>query len=101
MEVVGMIKKIKPDRITINTYQKGQEIDIFYDERGKEGVDTLKLGEQAKFEVKAQGVNINSENLVRFWLWYIIYPDRVPKMHEGLLPVEEEYNWAKSRIKSK
>ena len=94
MYLSGTIITITDRFLRIRTYEKRQEIDVFYTEMNAAEVQKLIVGEDVKLDTKIQSVNVNGELMGKFWLWYIQSPSRkFEKKYKG-----KNTDWSKRHL---
>lgn len=97
MEIAGIILEITSRLIRISTYEKKQEIDVYYTATNAEDVKALIKYEMVKFEIKLQSVEVGDEKLARCWLTFIISPTK----RQVSKPEEEKQGWGQKRTNLK
>jgi len=85
MEIEGIVKSKHVDHVRIVTYEKAQELDVFYSEMWKVAVNELLERQIIKFSVKIQSVDYYGLRLGKLWLSNIIIPAPPPRKssHRG------------------
>lgn len=76
MEIQGTIKSKHVDQIRLITFDKKQEIDIFYTESKKFDVEELVENERVVFDVRVQSIDYYGLKLGKFWLSHIVFPKK-------------------------
>ena len=96
MEITGTIKSKHADQIRLITFDKNQELDIFYTESKKYDVEELSVNQQIIVEVRIQTVDYYSLKMGKFWLSRIISPvKRIEHKERG--KGTSDRDWSKSR----
>lgn len=85
MEIDGTVKSKHIDHVRIVTFEKAQELDVFYSETWKVAINELTERQVIKFSVKTQSVDYYGLKLGKFWLSNIIVPAPPPRKssHRG------------------
>ncbi|WP_418124229.1 hypothetical protein ACNFU2_06435 [Chryseobacterium sp. PTM-20240506] len=96
MEIRGELKAILPDRLTVISNDKDQELDVFFTDSKLDDIKILIVPEKVHLSVRTQSIEIQGMKLGKFWLSFIISPGKPLPEKRG--KGQGDYNWAHNQV---